>query len=141
AHHGLVTGQSIVEGIVRKAGIVGVLEEDHAIAWTEDTSRIEAIPIPVPANSYIADVAQIETHLGGTCIIAVPQEELSDRWTIHSKRIIAIAVPIACDGLIANLPKIKNDRGETNRIFIPQIEGAPAVDADGDSAIPIPVAY
>ncbi len=57
-HDRLIAGQSIIQSIVRKACVVGVLEEDHPIARTEDTGRVYAVAVPVSGNPRIAWVPE-----------------------------------------------------------------------------------
>ena len=78
-HDRLIARQAIVEGIIRKTRVVGVLEEDHPVGRAEDAGRIDAIPIPVASHAHIANIPQEEACFCRSCIVAVAQQELSGR--------------------------------------------------------------
>src|SRR4051812_37902408 len=60
ACHGLVAGQAIIQGDIRKARFIRILQEEHTIARTEDSGRVQAIPVPIPGNPYIPGISQEE---------------------------------------------------------------------------------
>src|SRR5215208_5998950 len=76
-HHRLISRQSIVESNIREARVVGVLQENHAVAGPEDARRILAIPIPVTGNTYIAWIAELEAYLGCPGSVGIAQIECS----------------------------------------------------------------
>ena len=108
----MIARQTIIESIVRKAGVVGVLEEDDAIARAEDTGRVQAISIPVARYADISNIPQEEAGLRRSFAVAVSQKELSGGGTEYANRVYAIPIPVAGNRLIARVPEGEDHFGK-----------------------------
>ena len=106
-------------------------EEDHAIAGTENTSRVPPISI-LPQSLYPRNTKR-EGHIWCARGVAVAQIEGEGRAAVDADRVVSIPIAGRVGGKI--------DICNPNCVGISQVENAIAIDPDGiiDIGLPPPL--